>query len=99
MIELGKKNEIFGAERLKPLGFSQLQTWNRPVVFPLLAAGHKVIAGYDQGLGERMIVCDSLEEMQEVYDNYAKGGALRLQWYAGPDPGFVMVMAPSGQAN
>lgn len=58
MIELGKKDEIFGKDLLKPLGFAQLQTHNRPIVFPMLESGHRVIAGYDQGLGERMIVCE-----------------------------------------
>lgn len=61
----------------------------RPVRFPALASHDVVVAGYDQGLGERMIVCENLVEMQQIYDSYAQGGALTLNWYTGPDPGFI----------
>ena len=87
MIELGKKNEIFGADRLEIIN----GLYGRPTQMPRLpSATHKVICGYDQGLGERMIVCESLEEMQQLYDAYARGSALRINWYIGDDPGFIV---------
>ncbi len=87
MLELGKKDEIFGAELLKPLPL-----YGQPTSMPRLQQGEKVICGYDQGLGERMIVCDNLEEMQTLYGHYAQGGALRIHWYTAPDPGFITVL-------
>lgn len=54
-----------------------------------------IICGYDQGLGERMIVCETLDDMQQLYDAYARGGAVRIQWYVGPDPGFITVLSGS----
>ena len=98
MIELGKKDEIFGVEKLKPLG-EQVGS-NRPTEMPRLGPDHKVICGYDQGLGERMIVCESLEEMQQLYDAYAKGGALHIHWYSGSDPEFISgITGSSAEAN
>jgi hypothetical protein len=90
MTELGKKNEIFGADLLIALTFERTPD-GRPVSMPSIPNDHKVVCGYDQGLGERMIVCESLEEMQTLYDAYARGGALRIHWYHAPDPGFVFV--------
>lgn len=98
MFELGKKSEIFGAELLRPLRTYtdiQVDSRGRPTAMPHLGGQEMVIAGYDQGLGERMIVCESLEDMQQLYDNYARGYALTLNWYAGDDPGFITVI-PGG---
>jgi len=92
MIELGKKDEIFGAELLQ-----LLQLYGRPSSLPHLSGEEKVICGYDQGLGERIIVCESLEDMQKLYDAYATGGALRIHWYKASDPGFVRVIVPENQ--
>lgn len=86
MVELGKKCEIFGADLLRPL-----QIYGRPTAMPKLNDKDRVICGYDQGLGERMFVCESLEDMQQLHDAYARGGAVAIKWYAGEDPGFVGV--------
>jgi hypothetical protein len=85
MIELGKRDEIFGAELLKPLQ----EIYGRPTSMPRVPEGHLVICGYDQGLGERIFVCESVEDMLTLFDNYASGGALRISWYSGSDPGFI----------
>jgi len=98
MIELGKKSEIFGAEKLEPLNPISFGGIGRPMVMPRVPQDHKVICGYDQGLGERIFVCETLEEMQYLYDAYARGGALRIHWYSGPDPGFITVIS-GGQAT
>ena len=90
MYELGKRSDCFGMELLQ-----LQQIYGEPKNFPVLPANHKLICGYDQGLGERMIVCESLEEMQSLYSAYASGGALSINWYFGPDPGFVQVVQVS----
>jgi hypothetical protein len=92
MFELGKRSEIFGAELLKPLSIG----YGRPSQMPSLPQGHDVICGYDQGLGERMFVCESLEDMQQLYDSYARGYALYIYWYSGEDVGFVQVLGAGG---
>jgi hypothetical protein len=86
--ELGKKDEIFGAELLRSIQGIH----GRPTQMPFLRGDDKVICGYNQGLGERMIVCESLEDMQELFDKYAQGYALQISWYIGPDPGFLQIM-------
>lgn len=88
LAELGKKDEIFGAELLQPLQ----GIYDRPTRMPHLPEGHRVICGYNQGLGERIFVCNTLEGMQELYDAYDSGGALSIRWYSGKDPGFIAVM-------
>jgi hypothetical protein len=87
MKELGKKSETFGNDLLKPVNL-----FKRPTEMPKLGEGERVICGYDQGLGERMIVCDSLADMQTLYDaGIVNGGALRVKWYTAPDPGRITV--------
>jgi hypothetical protein len=45
--------------------------------------GHSVLCGYDQGLGERLFVCQSEEDIQELYAGYRRGSALDITWYSG----------------
>lgn len=89
MIELGKKKDVFGSDLLRPI-----HLYDRPRVMPTVHGEEKVICGYDQGLGERLFVCDDLGDMQTLYDSYAKGGAVQIHWYTGEDPGFVHVTNP-----
>lgn len=59
---------------------------------PTVPTGHSVICGYDQGLGERMIVCETLEDMKTLYEKFAQGYAIKINWYSGPDSGFISVV-------
>lgn len=88
MVELGKKSEVVGADKLVTLQGIH----GRPSRLPRIAEGHKVICGYDQGLGERLFVCETLGDMQQLYDAYARGGALQIHWYSGDDPGFIVIL-------
>lgn len=88
MLELGKKKDVFGAELLQPISIS-----GRPTRMPQLPSDkHSLVCGYDQGLGERLFVCENLADMQELYDAYYRGGALRIKWYSGEDVGFVQII-------
>ena len=87
MINLGKKDQVFGADQLIPLKIE-----GRPTQLPTTPEESKVLCEFNQGLGERIIVCNTLEEMQELYDAYATGGALRIKWYHAKDPGFVIAI-------
>lgn len=91
MIELGLKSEIFGADQLQRVSMSNDMD-GRPARMPKLDDNKSLICGYDQGLGERMFVCGGLEDVHELYDAYARGGALRIHWYSGEDPGFITVI-------
>lgn len=102
MQELGKKDTILGAsEVLRSLSIRSDEK-GRPAEMPNLLGEEKVICGYDQGLGERMIVCASLEDMQELCDAYAKGGALDIRWYSGDVAKFMYLIPmefPKGQTT
>lgn len=93
MIELGKKDTLFGIDQLESYyGFRS----QRPAQMPPFDNDKKLICGYDQGLGERMIVCEDIEDAQELYDAYARGGAVDIHWYVAPDPGFITVVTHGG---
>jgi len=81
MYEIGKKKDVVGKQikNLAPLS----NIWQRPTSMPYVPQGKVVICGFDQGLGEKMLVCKSLEDMQYAYDQYAKGMALSIYWYQG----------------
>ena len=86
MRELGKKNEIFNADKFQTLR----KLYGRPISMPHLpSSDHKVICGYDQGMGERMFVCESLGDMQDLYDSYVQGSAMKIYWYITECPGFI----------
>ena len=55
----------------------------RPTQMPILAEGQVCICGYDQGLGEMMLLCKSLDDMQKAWDAYAQGWALIIKFYRG----------------
>jgi hypothetical protein len=98
VIDLGKRDKIFGADLLRDLDQAEKlrcfagHGWGRPIAFPKLREGDSLICGYDQGLGERLFVCDSLDDMQTLYNAYAGGGAFRVSWYTGEDVGSVAVI-------
>ncbi len=81
MYELGKKDEVIGLKVTDLVPLSDI--WQRPTSMPRVGENEVVLCGYNQGLGERMIVCESLQDMQELYDAYAGGGALNILWYRG----------------
>lgn len=85
MIELGKRDEIFGV--LEPIKISGC-----PSKLPLLKEDEQLICGYDQGLGERLFVCETIEDALYLYNAYANGEALQISWYKGKDPGFIFVV-------
>lgn len=88
MYELGKKDEIFGSNLLEPVGSGPLRQW------PSLKSGFSLVCGYNQGLGERMIVCEGMADVQQLNDGYSSGWALDINWYQGPDPGFIIAITP-----
>jgi hypothetical protein len=55
--------------------------YGRPTLMPYLAKDEMVIGVYDQGLGKKDALCNSLEDMQRLYDSYASGMALTLEWF------------------
>lgn len=54
--------------------------YGRPTSMPSIENGQRIIGIYDQGLGEKKMVCNSLSDMQSLYDKYSKGFALTLRW-------------------
>lgn len=51
----------------------------------IVKEGGVVICGYDQGLGERLIVCQSFQDVEELQKAYNRGGARSVVWYVSKD--------------
>lgn len=85
MREIGKREDNPNASSLQPVNEREVNDrgGGRPTKLPRLGASQCIICEYDQGLGERLIVCESLGDMQELYDNYFRGGAISIRWYRG----------------
>jgi hypothetical protein len=54
--------------------------YGRPTSMPYCSKGQTVVGVCNQGLGKKDMVCRSLEDMQRLYDSYAQGMALTLEW-------------------
>ncbi len=52
----------------------------RPTSVPRLVEDQTLVASYDQYVRVRHFVCDSVEDMQTLYDNYASGRAKSVNW-------------------
>lgn len=59
-----------------------LEVYGRPMSLPHLSMGEQIVGVYDQGLGKKDALCESLADMQRLYDSYAAGYALSLEWFA-----------------
>ncbi len=80
MIDLGLRKSTYGTQNLIK------QNWPpMPTSFPDLPEGHYVVGGLDIGLEdfERLVVVESLEDMQQVYQAYQNGGGSSINWYTG----------------
>ena len=86
MVELGEKNKLGEtANLLQPFNMEPYLIMDRrPKMMPQKPYGHKMVCGLDMGVYEIIYVCDSLEDMQELYDRYARGEASRICWYTMP---------------
>ncbi len=81
MYKLGMKTEVMGSE-LTNLKSIIPAIYGRPSSMPhIWETNAKVVCGFDQGLGEKMFVVESLQDMQELYDKYAAGYAVNISWY------------------
>ena len=85
MIELGLHSMSLFTSELTPL---QLPL-TRPFYYPSLDEDEIVILGCNQGSGERIIACESLKDMQYLYDQCLTGWATDVKWYSAKRPKFA----------
>lgn len=71
------KTQLVDTGKLYPLAIKT----KKPKTFPKLPPGHCVVCGIDQGEGERLILCFSLESMAELQQEYRAGHATGITWY------------------
>lgn len=80
-----KKQEI-------ALSLRELTIYGRPTDMPFLQEGEFVVAAFDRMIDENILECRNLSDMQEIYDAYARGMALGLNWYAATKKGGYRVI-------
>lgn len=88
MIQLGRKNELTAAGlQLTHVGMWEISDppdWRRPVRMPpSLGENERLLCSYDQwGMGfEILILCENVEDMQQLWDKYARGAAMGVDWF------------------
>lgn len=89
MIDAGMKDANPGAEALVdltlprgPLPAVMLRS-TRPAQLPSLPEGHRLFAGFDQGLGEQLMLVETLEDAQYLWDRQDFMLASPV-WYSAP---------------
>ena len=76
MIELGLKSQISGVK-----DWATFRICRRPKNMPRVPKGHTIVCGFDEGDGERMFICETLEHVHALYDEHAMGHAIHIAWY------------------
>lgn len=74
----GEQALIGGLEPIKDLYISE-----RPTKMPTVPKDRIIVCMYNQGLDDEYIVCETLEQMQHVSDQYFSGMILDMSWYFG----------------
>lgn len=85
MITLGKKTEIYEAT-FHPI----FNVKKGEKTMPKIPEGHVLVCGADQGLGEVMYICRSVEDINYLIERCNMGYALMLKWYSSGDTGYVI---------
>ena len=78
MIELGGKSQVIGAEY-----WSTFRMRRRPRQMPDIPKGHTIVCGFKEaGIeGERLFICETLEQILALYDEYANDNTVHISWY------------------
>jgi hypothetical protein len=92
MQRLGLRDQIPAAtDDLEPLSDEMLtECFNnavgiagKPLRFPQLPAEHVLICVYNMGMGEILYVCETIGDMQTLFDEHLCGTTVSLEWYVG----------------
>jgi hypothetical protein len=78
MIELGNKSQVSGAEH-----WPTFYLYRRPKKMPKVPRGHTIVCGFEEEgtEGERMFICETLEQVHVFYNESAKDRAVHISWY------------------
>lgn len=79
MIELGMKQQVVGVS-----DWLTLRIRGNPKKMPDIPKGYELVCGLDQGAGEKMIICETLAQMEALYHEYITGHAVHISWYQKP---------------
>jgi hypothetical protein len=55
----------------------------KPLRFPQLPSDHVLVCVYNMGMGEILNVCETIKDMQTLFDEHLRGTTISLEWYVG----------------
>ncbi|MFZ2836369.1 MAG: hypothetical protein WAZ21_03540 [Candidatus Saccharimonadales bacterium] len=82
MIVAGDRSRCYGLENLQRVKISLSE---RPIAMPQLPEGHHLFAIYDRLSGEQVVLCETVEDVQQLWDGYNRGGLITLAFHSTND--------------
>jgi hypothetical protein len=82
VIIVGDRNRCYGLENLQRVNISL----SKPAtVMPRLPDSHSLVAIYERLSGDQVVVCESVEDVQQLWDSYNMGGLISLSFHSTND--------------
>jgi hypothetical protein len=78
--ELGRKSQVIGDEVKH---WPTFHLYKRPKKMPNVPKGHTIVCGVEQdgAEGERLFICETLEDVCTLYDVHVMGQTTHITWY------------------
>ena len=78
IVELGRKSQIEKPDRLREFSIDQY-----PAKMPKIPKGDMIVCGIEQdgAEGERIFLCDTLKDMQDLWRKHTAERGVHLSWY------------------
>lgn len=88
MIDLGYKEDMLDKDEFLLLTIPKSQRTGNgyPTAMPTVPKGHRIFCGHTRRSKEQIYLCESLQDMQKLFDGYTKGLASNIVWYHAEDP-------------
>lgn len=77
---VGDQSKCYGLDNLERL--AQVSLLSRPSEMPVLRGGHFVVAIYRRVVEPQVVICETIEDIQELWDAYSVGNLIELEFFS-----------------